>query len=44
LNGPKSTGQSTTPVLASQLRRQASMEESVKLEQSLFDTWKKYKG
>jgi hypothetical protein len=44
LNGPKSTGQSTTPVLASQLRRQASMEENVKLEQSLFDTWKKYKG
>ena len=44
LNGPKSTGQSTTPVLASQLRRQASMEESVKIERSLFDTWKNYKG
>ena len=44
LNGPKSTGQSTTPVLASQLRRQASMEESVALERSLFKTWKNYKG
>lgn len=44
LNGPKSTGQATTPVLASQLRRQTSMEESVKLEQSLFNTWKNYKG
>ena len=43
-NDPKSTGQSTTPVLASQLRRQASMEESVKIERSLFDTWKNYKG
>jgi hypothetical protein len=47
LNGPKSTGQSTTvgggiPNL--QARRQASMEESVKLEQSLFNTWKNYKG
>jgi len=44
LNGPKSTGQSTTPVLASQMRRQASMEESVELERSLFKTWKNYKG
>ena len=44
LNGPKSTGQSTTPVLASQLRRQASMEESVKIERNLFNTWKNYKG
>ena len=44
LNGPKSTGQTTIPVVASQLRRQASMEESVKLERSLFKTWKNYKG
>jgi hypothetical protein len=44
LNGPKSTGQTTTPVLASQMRRQASMEESVELERSLFKTWKNYKG
>jgi hypothetical protein len=44
LNGPKSTGQSTTPVLASQLRRQASMEESVELERTLFKTWQNYKG
>ena len=44
LNGPKSTGQTTIPVVASQLRRQASMEESVELERSLFKTWKNYKG
>jgi len=44
LNGPKSTGQTTIPVVASQLRRQASMEESAELERSLFKTWKNYKG
>ena len=44
LNGPKSTGQTTIPVVASQLRRQVSMEESVALERSLFKTWKNYKG
>ena len=44
LNNPKSTGQTTTPVIASQLRRQVSMEESVELERSLFKTWKNYKG
>jgi hypothetical protein len=44
LNGPKSTGQSTVPVLASQLRRQASMEESAELERNLFKTWQNYKG
>ena len=44
LNGPKSTGQTTVPVVASQLRRQASMEESAELERSLFKTWKNYKG
>jgi hypothetical protein len=44
LNGPKSTGQTTIPVVASQLRRQSSMEESVALERSLFKTWKNYKG
>jgi len=44
LNGPKSTGQTTVPVIASQLRRQASMEESVELERNLFKTWKNYKG
>jgi hypothetical protein len=44
LNGPKSTGQTTVPVIASQLRRQVSMEENVKLERSLFKTWKNYKG
>jgi hypothetical protein len=43
LNGPKSTGQTTTPVLASQLRRQVSMEEGVKIEQSLFKLYNQYK-
>ena len=40
----KSTGQTTIPVVASQLRRQVSMEENVELERSLFKTWKNYKG
>jgi len=44
LNGPKSTGQTTIPVVASQSRRQTSMEENVELERSLFKTWKNYKG
>jgi hypothetical protein len=44
LNGPKSTGQTTIPVIASQLRRQVSMEENVELERSLFKTWQNYKG
>jgi hypothetical protein len=43
LNGPKSTGQTTTPVLASQLRRQVSMEEGVKIERSLFKLYNQYK-
>ena len=44
LNGAKSTGQTTVPVIASQVRRQVSMEENVELERSLFKTWKNYKG
>ena len=44
LNGPKSTGQTTVPVIASQLRRQASMEESVKLERNLFRLYQNYKA
>jgi hypothetical protein len=44
LNGPKSTGQTTVPVIASQLRRQVSMEESVELERSLFKLYKNYKA
>jgi hypothetical protein len=40
----KSTGQTTIPVVAGQLRRQTSMEENVELERSLFKTWKNYKG
>lgn len=43
LNGPKSTGQTTVPVIASQLRRQVSMEESVELERSLFKLYQNYK-
>jgi hypothetical protein len=42
LNGPKSTGQSTIPVLASQLRRQVSMEESAKVEQNLLNLYRTF--
>jgi hypothetical protein len=42
LNGPKSTGQTTIPVVASQERRLHS--ESIELERNLFKTWKNYKG
>jgi hypothetical protein len=42
LNGPKSTGQATTPVLASQLRRQVSMEESAKVEQNLLNLYRTF--
>jgi hypothetical protein len=44
LNGPKSTGQTTVPVIASQLRRQVSMEEGVKLERNLFKLYNEYKS
>jgi hypothetical protein len=44
LNGPKSTGQTTIPVIASQLRRQVSMEESAKLENDLFRLYQNYKA
>ena len=44
LNGPKSTGQTTVPVIASQLRRQVSMEESAKLENNLFKLYQNYKS
>ena len=44
LNGPKSTGQTTVPVIASQLRRQVSMEESVELERSLFKLYSEIKA
>ena len=44
LNGPKSTGQTTVPVIASQLRRQVSMEESVELERDLFRLYQNYKA
>jgi hypothetical protein len=42
LNGPKSTGQSTTPVLASQLRRQISMEQSAKVEKNLLNLYRTF--
>ena len=44
LNKPKSTGQTTVPVIASQLRRQVSMEENVELERSLFKLYKDISG
>ena len=44
LNGAKSTGQTTVPVIAGQRRRMSTMEENVELERSLFKTWKTYKG
>jgi hypothetical protein len=44
LNRDKSTGQTTVPVVASQLRRQVSMEESVKLESDLFRLYQNYKA
>jgi len=44
LNKPKSTGQTTVPVVASQLRRQVSMEEGVKIERSLFNLYKNFKA
>jgi hypothetical protein len=44
LNGAKSTGQTTVPVIAGQMRRTSTMEENVELERSLFNTWKTYKG
>jgi hypothetical protein len=47
LNGPKSTKQGTLtggglPTMSPS--RQVSMEESLKLERNLFNTWKNYKG
>jgi hypothetical protein len=44
LNGPKSTGQTTVPVIASQLRRQVSMEEGLALERNLFKLYNNYKN
>jgi hypothetical protein len=44
LNGPKSTGQTTVPVIASQQDRLHTMEESVKLERDLFRLYQNYKA
>ena len=43
LNGPKSTGQTTTPVIASQLSRQVS-EDSDKLGMNLYAELKSFKA
>ena len=46
LNGPKSTGQSTTVgggIPNYQGRRQVSVDESVELERSLFELYKEFK-
>ena len=42
LDSDKSTGQSTVPVLASQMRRQVSMEESAKVEQNLMNLYRTF--
>ena len=44
LNGPKSTGQTTTPVIAGQRQRTSTMEENVTLERSLFKLFNAYKA
>ena len=43
LNGPKSTGQTTVPVIAGRGRRQGTMEENVTIERSLFKLFNEYK-
>jgi len=44
LNGPKSTGQTTTPVIAGQRQRMSTMEENVQIERSLFKLFNTYKA
>jgi hypothetical protein len=44
LNGAKSTGQTTIPVIAGQRGRMSTMEETVALERSLFDLYKNYRA
>jgi hypothetical protein len=44
LNGPKSTGQTTIPVIAGQRQRTSTMEENVTLERSLFKLFNAYKA
>jgi hypothetical protein len=43
LNGPKSTGQTTVPVIASQLRRQATMEDAAETD-SFLNLFKVFKN
>jgi hypothetical protein len=43
LNGPKSTGQTTTPVIASQLQRQATMEDAAETD-SFLNLFKVFKN
>jgi hypothetical protein len=44
LNGPKSTGQTTVPVIAGRGGRQGTMEENVTIERSLFKLFNEYKA
>ena len=44
LNGPKSTGQTTVPVIAGQRSRTSTMEENVQIERSLFKLFNTYKA
>ena len=44
LNGPKSTGQTTIPVIAGQRQRTSTMEENVTIERSLFKLFNAYKA
>jgi len=44
LNGPKSTGQTTVPVIAGQRQRMSTMEENVQIERSLFKLFNTYKA
>jgi Protein of unknwon function (DUF3008) len=44
LNGPKSTRQTTIPVIPGQRGRMSTMEDTVALERSLFDLYKNYRA
>jgi hypothetical protein len=45
LNGPKSSGQTTIPVInKNPLRQNSKMDETVELERNLFKNWQHYKG
>jgi len=44
LNGPKSTGQTTVPIISGQRQRTSTMEENVQIERSLFKLFNTYKA